>query len=98
MSAFADPPQTAKAAATRERLLELAAQMFIRDGYTPVSLRDIADEAGLTKGAIYGHFRSKGQLLVEVIRHDAERVGELRGCGFHGAFEFSFDKGERTDW
>ena len=31
-------------------------------------MRDIASAAKLTKGAVYGHFRSKGQLLVEVIR------------------------------
>jgi AcrR family transcriptional regulator len=31
-------------------------------------MRDIAAEIGLTKTAVYGHFRSKGQLLVEVIR------------------------------
>jgi AcrR family transcriptional regulator len=63
-----EPPRTPKAVATRKRLLDLAAELFIDRGYAAVSLRDIADEAGLTKGAIYGHFRSKGQLLVEVIR------------------------------
>ena len=68
MSALADPPLTPKAIATRERLLDLSARLFIDRGYDAVSLRDIADEAGVTKGAIYGHFRSKGQLLVEVIR------------------------------
>jgi AcrR family transcriptional regulator len=31
-------------------------------------MRDIAEAAGLTKSAIYGHYRSKGQLLIEVIR------------------------------
>lgn len=67
-SAFADPPITPKAAATRARLLEVAAAVFIEHGYAAVSLRDIAKAAEVTKGAIYGHFRSKGQLLVEVIR------------------------------
>ena len=67
-SAFANPPITPKAAATRARLLEISAAVFIERGYSAVSLRDIAVAAGVTKGAIYGHFRSKGQLLVEVIR------------------------------
>jgi AcrR family transcriptional regulator len=48
--------------------LELAAQLFVAHGYDAVSLRDLASAAALTKGAVYGHFRSKGQLLVEVIR------------------------------
>jgi AcrR family transcriptional regulator len=63
-----EPPATPKAAATRARLLDIAADLFIERGYDAVSLRNIADAAEVTKGAIYGHFRSKGQLLVEVIR------------------------------
>jgi AcrR family transcriptional regulator len=77
-SALPDPPLTPKAAATRTRLLGLAADLFIEQGYEAVSLRDIAVAAGVTKGAIYGHFRSKGQLLVEVIRTQlAERDKQL---------------------
>jgi AcrR family transcriptional regulator len=63
-----DPPKTPKSEGTRRRLLDLAAQLFVEQGYDAVSLRDIASAALLTKGAVYGHFRSKGQLLVEVIR------------------------------
>jgi len=62
------PPKTPKSAGTRGHLLELAAQLFIERGYEAVSMRDLASAAKLTKGAVYGHFRSKGQLLVEVIR------------------------------
>ena len=62
------PPKTPKSAGTRVRLLEVAAQLFIERGYDAVSMRDIASAAKLTKGAVYGHFRSKGQLFVEVIR------------------------------
>jgi AcrR family transcriptional regulator len=62
------PPRTPKSAGTRRRLLDLAAELFIERGYSAVSMRDIASAARLTKGAVYGHFRSKGQLLVEVIR------------------------------
>jgi AcrR family transcriptional regulator len=62
------PPKTPKSAGTRLRLLVVAAQLFVTHGYDAVSMRDIAVAAELTKGAVYGHFRSKGQLLVEVIR------------------------------
>ena len=61
-------PKTPKSAGTRRRLLNLAARLFTDRGYHAVSMRDIASTAELTKGAVYGHFRSKGQLLVEVIR------------------------------
>ncbi len=62
------PPKTPKSAGTRVRLLEVATALFIERGYAAVSMRDIASAAKLTKGAVYGHFRSKGQLFVEVIR------------------------------
>ncbi len=63
-----DPPRTPKSASTRRRLVDVAARLFVERGYSAVSMRDIAAAAKLTKGALYGHFRSKGQLLVEVIR------------------------------
>jgi len=63
-----EPPRTAKSASTRRRLLSVAGDLFIERGYSAVSIRDIAARAELTNGAVYGHFRSKGQLLVEVIR------------------------------
>jgi AcrR family transcriptional regulator len=68
--AFKPPPapRTPKSTRTRARLLDLAATMFVERGYFAVSVRDIAEAAGLTNGAVYGHFRSKGQLLVEVVR------------------------------
>ena len=62
------PPKTAKSEGTRRRLLDVSSRLFIERGYSGVSMRDIASAAKLTKGAVYGHFRSKGQLLVEVIR------------------------------
>jgi AcrR family transcriptional regulator len=63
-----EPPRTPKSAGTRRRLLAVAGELFIERGYSAVSVRDIAARADLTNGAVYGHFRSKGQLLVEVIR------------------------------
>ena len=81
MTALASPPLTPKSTATRKRLLDLAARMFIESGYAAISLRDIADEAGLTKGAIYGHFRSKGQLLVEVIRSELAQRDTMLDLG-----------------
>ena len=74
--AFVPPaaPRTPKARRTRERLLEVAGDLFLERGFAAVSIRDIAAATGLTNGAVYGHFRSKGQLLVEVIRRKlAER-------------------------
>lgn len=53
--------------ATRQRLLELATQVFAEEGYAAVSVRDLARRSGLTTGAIYAHFLNKAELLVEAI-------------------------------
>ena len=57
---------------TRERLLQAAFQEVYRSGFRGTDLETILDRAGVTKGALYHHFRSKealGYALVdEVIR------------------------------
>jgi len=58
---------SAKAIATRAALVELAAQLFSSQGYLQTSIRDIARDADLTTGAIYGHFRNKADLLAAAI-------------------------------
>jgi AcrR family transcriptional regulator len=58
---------SSKAVATRERLIELAAELFSTQGYLQTSIRDVARDADLTTGAIYGHFRNKAELLAEAI-------------------------------
>jgi AcrR family transcriptional regulator len=55
------------ARATRVRLLALAGDLFAERGYLRTSIRDLAKHAGVTSGAIYGHFRNKAELLAEAI-------------------------------
>lgn len=57
---------TAKAR-TRERLIGEAQRLFREHGYAATSLEEIADAADVTKGAIYGHFSSKEDLLLSAI-------------------------------
>ena len=51
------------ALATREALIDAAEQVFRREGVSRTSLAEIAAEAGVTRGAIYWHFRDKTELL-----------------------------------
>jgi AcrR family transcriptional regulator len=60
--------ESAKARATRESLIELAAEMFADSGYVSTSIRDISRSGAMTTGAIYGHFRNKADLLAAAIR------------------------------
>jgi AcrR family transcriptional regulator len=52
---------------TRERLLAEAQRLFRERGYAATSLEQIAEAADVTKGAIYGHFSSKEDLLLSAI-------------------------------
>jgi AcrR family transcriptional regulator len=52
---------------TRGRLIATAVDLFTRHSYAGTSLQMIADEMGLTKAAIYHHFRTREQLLNAVL-------------------------------
>lgn len=47
---------------TRQNLLSAALKVFSRQGYAAARLEDIAEEAGVTRGAIYWHFKNKADL------------------------------------
>jgi AcrR family transcriptional regulator len=51
---------------TRERILEIALELFIEQGYEKTSLRDIAERLGTTKAALYYHFERKEDILLEL--------------------------------
>jgi AcrR family transcriptional regulator len=57
---------------TRERILASAARLFAEHGFEGSSMPAIAKASGITAGAIYKHFRSKGELLLEVVRRSFE--------------------------
>lgn len=61
---------------TRARILAEAAEWFANHGYAATSMRDIAGAVGLTPGALYVHFPSKGQLLLAVYAEGVARIGD----------------------
>lgn len=54
-------------ARTRQRLVDEARRLFREQGYAATSLEQIAEAAEVTKGAIYGHFATKEDLLLGAI-------------------------------
>ncbi len=66
--------RTRRNGAGRRDLTEIAINCFARHGYQGTSIDRIAREAGVTKGAIYHHFRSKEDLLAAAVR---DRIGEF---------------------
>lgn len=53
----------AEAAATRETLIDAAEEMFMEHGVARTSLEQIARHAGMTRGAVYWHFKNKADLF-----------------------------------
>lgn len=70
----------AEAALTRDRIVTCARQVFSRDGVTNTSLETVAKEAGVTRGAVYWHFRDKADLFMAVRQQTGTllRFGEIR--------------------
>lgn len=64
--AVPEPAQSGEAggSTTRQRILDIALDLFIRKGYAETSLREIAAELGFSKAALYYHFESKQDILL----------------------------------
>jgi AcrR family transcriptional regulator len=56
----------------RTKILDAAAEVVQRDGVTSVTLESVAAEAGLTKGGLMYHFRTRDALLLALHQHLAE--------------------------
>ncbi|WP_458317448.1 TetR family transcriptional regulator KstR2 [Mycolicibacterium brisbanense] len=95
------PETSSQPASRRDELLELAATMFAERGLKATTVRDIADSAGILSGSLYHHFKSKEQMVEEVLRdfldwlfaryqqivdREATPLGRLKGL-FMASFE-----------
>ena len=61
---------------TRERLLQVASELFAEKGYAGVSISEITGKAEANKAAVNYHFGSKEKLYQEAWRHAHERITE----------------------
>jgi AcrR family transcriptional regulator len=60
----------------REEIFEAALSRFNQNGYYHTSIEQIATEAGLSKGGIYHHFKSKKDLVIQLFRNRVNRYFE----------------------
>src|SRR5580693_4399581 len=69
--------RAAQAERTRQQILETAQRLFTELGYDATSLQMIADEMGLTKAAVYYHFRAKSEILHATLQPGVQRLKAL---------------------
>lgn len=78
----------------RRDILDAARQRFVTDGYSRARLNDVADDAGLSKGGVYFHFRSKREIFDALVDEDSARVmgalGAMRRLTGHTADKLVF--------
>jgi AcrR family transcriptional regulator len=69
---------------TRERIQQVALELFTENGYEATSLREIAEHLGVTKAALYYHFKTKEEIVDSII-------GDLQR-GFDELIEWARDR------
>ena len=54
---------------TKEKIFDVALDLFSKKGYDSVSLREIAEEVGIKKSSIYSHYPSKEAILISIFEY-----------------------------
>ncbi|MGY5958122.1 multidrug efflux transporter transcriptional repressor AcrR [Kosakonia sp. BK9b] len=62
---------------TRQHILDVAMRLFSQQGVSSTSLAEIALAAGVTRGAIYWHFKNKSELFSEIWELSESSIGDL---------------------
>ncbi|MEU9243093.1 TetR/AcrR family transcriptional regulator [Streptomyces shenzhenensis] len=66
MSVTMDGTKQQRRGNTRQRIQDVALELFAEQGYEKTSLREIAERLDVTKAALYYHFKTKEEILVSV--------------------------------
>jgi AcrR family transcriptional regulator len=70
---------------TRERIIKSAFTVLSRQGYENTSIKDIAEEAGVAQGLVHYYFKSKQQLVIEVLFDVCKKMDVYTAEGEAGA-------------
>jgi AcrR family transcriptional regulator/vacuolar-type H+-ATPase subunit H len=62
---------------TRTRIQQVALELFTSNGYEATSLREIAERLGVTKAALYYHFKTKDEIIQSLVDDQVAMVDEL---------------------
>jgi AcrR family transcriptional regulator len=76
-----EPAQAGRRGDTRARIQQVALELFAEQGYERTSLREIAERLGVTKAALYYHFKSKEDIVRSFTEDYFARLDALIGWG-----------------
>ncbi len=68
------PRKAASDELTKEAIITVARDLFVKEGYAAASMRKIADILHCSHGAIYYHFKNKAQLFYEMVEADFQKL------------------------
>src|SRR5580658_8688397 len=78
--------QAARTARTRGALLVAARELFAEKGFAATGREEIAERAGVTRGALYHHFASKTEVAAAVVAElEDELVARVMAAGLKGS-------------
>ncbi|APU41939.1 MULTISPECIES: TetR/AcrR family transcriptional regulator [unclassified Streptomyces] len=62
---------------TRQRIQDVALELFVEQGYEKTSLREIAERLEVTKAALYYHFKTKEDIIISLFEDVTRPIDEL---------------------
>ena len=69
-----ETPALTKGERTRERILENAADLFAEKGYTAVTMKDVCEASGLSRGGLYRYFGSTAEMMILLMRSEQQHA------------------------
>lgn len=79
---------------TKEKILLTALHLFAKHGYEAVSVSTIAGELGMTKGALYKHYKNKRDIFDSIVKRMYQK--DMERAKSHEVPEETFDKAPLT--
>ncbi|TMC09769.1 MAG: TetR family transcriptional regulator, partial [Chloroflexi bacterium] len=79
--AVTEPAEPHARADTRARIQAVALELFAQQGYDKTSLREIAERLGVTKAALYYHFKSKEDIVASLVADYFTQIDDMVAWG-----------------
>ncbi len=69
-------PKTVKGMKAKEKILDVVLELFEENGYEKTTINDICERANISNGAFYHYFKSKQDILIEVLAEETKDLLE----------------------